>query len=135
MIQTMKDMISIVLTKNKIKVSCHNHRLSMMTYEMMKAQNSAYTSWGCDGAKIKGCQGPASSGNKEPNEYRYHCAKCSFDFCQKCYDTYGNAHEHTLERLTHTQIKALHPGSYSAWNCDGRNIESTCKKASENKDL
>jgi len=35
-------------------------------------------------------------------------------------------HDHELQKLTHTAIMDLHPGSYYSWNCDGRKYPTLC---------
>ena len=124
---SVKDLISLLLQNTKIKVSCNSNRLTMMTYAGLKALNSAYKGgWFCDGKKMAGCRGGKYSSSSDPDEYRYHCVQCSFDYCEKCFEFYGNDHEHNMQRLTHKEIMELHPGTYLSWGCDGRSKQSSC---------
>ena len=57
--------------------------------------------WYCNGHYINGCRGGKDYGNSDLNEVRYHCSLCNFDYCNACYEYYGNeGHEHPVEKLT-----------------------------------
>ena len=80
-----KDLIATLMKNNKIKVSCYDKKLGLVTYGLLKAKHSGYArGWFCDGKKQAGCRGGKDRGQKDPEEYRYHCAQCSFDYCEKC---------------------------------------------------
>ncbi len=76
--------------------------------------------FGCDGRHFNACKSGMSNKSefrKIPNEVLYHCPQpgCSFDFCEKCYETYKNAHNHVLEKTTWDKL----PSNYaSGWLCD-----------------
>lgn len=125
--KALRELVLLTLPQNEIKVSTHEHPLSFIIFELLKKKNPDYaTGWGCDGKQIKGCRGGKEYSNSDPEEYRYHCAECSFDYCEDCFKFYGNTHEHDLQRLTHAEIMELHPGTYHSWNCDGKRNPSKC---------
>ena len=102
-------------------VSVHDKPLTKMTFEQLRQLSSGYKDgWFCDGKHMEGCRGDKDYGNTDPEEYRYHCVQCSFDYCETCFKFYGNTHEHELQYLKHSAIMELHNGGYSSWGCDGK---------------
>jgi len=109
----------------------------MTIFELLKKREPAYeTGWNCDGKNMCGCKGGKEYYNEDPEEYRYHCVECSFDYCEDCFKFYGSKpHEHDLQRLTHKEIMELHPGTYTSWGCDGKQNKSDCPASDEKSNI
>lgn len=133
----LRQLIYLSFPKILIKTTIHDIALEKMTHEMLKKINKAYEDgWSCDGKKICGCRGgKVDFTNNEPEEFRYHCVECSFDYCEQCYEYYGNDHEHELTKYTHTEISNLHNGAYLTWGCDGRRNKSKCPQGEDRSNL
>jgi hypothetical protein len=57
--------------------------------------------WICKGCEVKGCYGgyTEEKGANDPNEDILYCEECCHQYCLKCYEIYGEDHEHKLEKV------------------------------------
>ncbi|CDW85427.1 wd-40 repeat protein [Stylonychia lemnae] len=102
----------------------HKYPLEKMTYQQMRklpGHEGYQISWFCDAKNFLGCKGGQDlmfNFCGDPQTLTYHCDICNFDFCQVCYDFYGNAHKHDLICTTWQQLMQTNEGYKVGWRCD-----------------
>ncbi|CDW83886.1 wd-40 repeat protein [Stylonychia lemnae] len=125
-IKGLKDNYSLgYYQKEHYQTIVHKCPLKMIVFEQMRSLpgHEGYNlGWCCDGRKFIGCKsGQALRGDfcRDPESSIFHCNICNFDFCEACYDTYGNVHKHDLVKLAFQQLKELNSNYADGWKCDG----------------
>ena len=94
-----------------------------MTLSSLKEKHSKRGSYKtgfiCDGYKYVGCKsGYDESLRTDHSETIYHCDKCSFDTCEKCFNSYGDTHHHGLEKITLAELIEKNSNYNNGWFCD-----------------
>lgn len=108
--------------KTSTQTKIHKHPLTKYQLFEVREKTNSYRSWYCDGKKFDGCKGKKTGVNTNEEDVVYHCATCQFDYCDRCFEVYGDTHVHGLERLTFAELKELDPNYASGWGCDGRHF-------------
>ncbi|CDW75601.1 wd-40 repeat protein [Stylonychia lemnae] len=116
----------------KTQILFHKHGYRKILYKDLKAMNLVFLRGCCQKfPSLKGCQLPQQDEQSlyrtDSNETLFHCYKCSFDVCQKCYKLNFGPHYHSLTEVTLRQIQKLN-GYQDGWQCDMRYYKGCIRK-------
>ncbi|CDW73423.1 UNKNOWN [Stylonychia lemnae] len=102
----------------------HKYPLEKLTLNQMRRlpNHAKYLfGWLCNGNNFIGCQsGQTLQGpfRQLLNEVIYHCSQCKFDFCEACFQKYGNVHHHDLQSLTYQAACKINKAYIGGWKCN-----------------
>jgi hypothetical protein len=104
--KSIRQLLYFTMPQTKIRVTNHSEPLVKFVWERLRQENPQMKNgWTCKGKEFKGCLGSKDDGQRDLDELHWHCAECSFDYCDDCYKHYGKStHPHELKRLTLAEI-------------------------------